>query len=315
MKMVKDPLSELLDRAGVRGAVFSRAELGAPWGLSTTGSLGGPIRPAIFHVAIRGGGFIQVEDDEPQAWRAGDVMIMPHGDAHVMRSELGIPATPISVLPAPLGDDGLPCVSHGGDGPRTSVLCGTFHFTPEAADLLRPQLPPLLHLRCAEGPTAAWLDSTLRLLGAEAASGLPGSETVVARLADVLFVQALRMWIRDAPEAETGWLSALADPQLARVLGLIHAEPSAPWTAASLARKAGMSRSALYTRFTERVGETPAAYLTRWRMHVATRELVKGASLASVAAEVGYSSEAAFSRAFKRAKGTSPGAWRAKACA
>lgn len=139
---------------------------------------------------------------------------------------------------------------------------------------------------------------------------MPGAATVVSRLADVLFVQALRTWIGEAPAGTTGWLGALGDPQLARVLGLIHAEPATAWTVDSLARSAGMSRSSLYTRFNERVGEAPASYLTRWRMHVAARSLRAGANSSDVASEVGYASEAAFSRAFKRATGASPREWR-----
>ncbi|MEM7154050.1 MAG: AraC family transcriptional regulator [Myxococcota bacterium] len=311
--MHPDPLSELLHRSGVRGTVFSRAELGEPWSVSTRGSgEPGPDRPAIFHVVVRGAGFARVHGgDDRVTFRSGDVLIMPHGDAHVLSSDPAIVPSPIASLDAPPGEDGLPCITHGGDGARTSVLCGSFHFTAEAAAMLRPQLPPLLHVRCAEGPAAAWLDATLRLLGAETSGGQPGSETVVARLADVLFVQAVRRFIAEAPADSIGWLSALGDPKLSRVLGLIHAEPATAWTAGSLARRAGMSRTALYNRFTEKVGETPAAYLTRWRMQVAARDLRHGASLAETAAAVGYASEAAFSRAFKRATGESPRAFRA----
>jgi len=320
MTMTSDPLSLLLHRSGVAGSVFCRAELGAPWSIFTRGGLG-PVgdRPAIFHVVVRGAGYVRVQPDRDDApwtdrtvpWRSGDVILMPHGDSHIMCSEPNVPPVPIVSLSAPPGPDGLPCVTHGGDGPLTSILCGTVRFSPDAAELLRPQLPPLLHLRCAEGPAAAWLDATLRLLGAEASSNLPGSETVVARLAEVLFVQALRAWIREAEDGDAGWLAALGDPQLARVLGLMHGEPSRAWTVASLARQAGLSRSVLYTRFTDVIGEPPASYLTRWRMHVARRALRRGASLAEAATEVGYNSEAAFSRAFKRTVGASPSAWRA----
>lgn len=314
--MHDDPLSAVLEHAGVSGTVFCRAQLGAPWSVSTRGSgPEGSERPAIFHVIVRGAGFVRVPDSptgrEATAWRAGDVVFLPHGDAHVLASEPELAATPIATLAAPAGDDGLPCVTHGGGGPVTSILCGTVKFSADADELLRPQLPALLHLRCAEGPAAAWLDATLRLLGAEVSGALPGAESVVARLAEVLFVQVLRAWIREAQGADAGWLAALGDPQLARALGRIHDAPAEDWTAEALARHAGMSRSAFYKRFNRVVGEPPAAYLTRWRMHLARRALRRGASLSETAVEVGYKSDAAFSRAFKRAVGASPRDWRA----
>ena len=301
--MNPDPLSSLLSASPVRGSIFCRAELGAPWAVSTLGA-----DFAIFHVVVRGAGFI-VLNGRSVAWRAGDVLVLPHGNAHVLTTEPGLEPVPIASLDDPIGADGLPCVTTGGDGPTTSILCGTFRFSSVAAGHLLPQLPPLLHLQAAGGPTAEWLDATLRLLGAEAASGLPGSETVIARLADVLFVQAVRAWVREG--ADPGWLSALSDPQLARVVGAIHAAPERPWTAASLARKAGMSRSLLFERFGSTVGESPSAYLARWRMLLARDALREKLAVAEVAERVGYSSEAAFSRAFKRHVGESPARWRA----
>lgn len=316
--MHPDPLSILLSRAGVTGTVFCRAELGDPWSLRTAGSAGGGTqRSAIFHVIVRGAGHVRVEPDRAgipsppvAAWRSGDVVLIPHGDPHVMCSSPNLSSVPIGSLDAPPGEDGLPCVSHGGDGPKTSILCGTVDFSPEAAEILRPQLPPLVHVECSSGPAAAWLDATLRMIGAEATSTLPGADAVVTRLAEVLFVQILRWWIRDASQA--GWLAAFGDPQLSKVLGVIHDQPASPWTAASLARRAGLSRSSLYDRFTQVVGEPPAAYLTRWRMHVARQSIRSGASLNEAAAAVGYNSQAAFSRAFKRAVGESPSTWRAR---
>lgn len=313
---MKDPLSLLLERSGVAGSVFCRAELSEPWSVSTKGSGDPAGRPAIFHVIVRGAGFVRVEPDRPEArtsevsWRSGDVIMMPHGDPHVMSSHRDAHPVPISSLPTTPGEDGLPCISSGGDGPQTSILCGTVRFSEEAEELLRPHLPPLLHLQCAQGPAAAWLDATLRLLGAETSSALPGSETVIARLAEVLFVQALRAWLRDLPQGTGGWLAALGDPNLSRVLTAIHEAPEEAWTVALLARHAGLSRSVFYTRFSEVMGEPPASYLTRWRMHVARRALRRGESVAEVAQQTGYGSEAAFSRAFKRTVGDTPGAWR-----
>ena len=213
---MKDPLSLLLERSGVAGSVFCRAELQEPWAVSTKGSGDPAGRPAIFHVIVRGAGFVRVEPDRDGApsadeasWRSGDVIMMPHGDPHVMCSHRDEHPVPIASLAATPGEDGLPCISSGGDGAQTSILCGTVRFSEEAEELLRPHLPPLLHLQCAQGPAAAWLDATLRLLGAETSTALPGSETVIARLAEVLFVQALRAWLRDLPKGTIGWLAAL----------------------------------------------------------------------------------------------------------
>ena len=316
---MKDPLSLLLERSGVAGSVFCRAELTAPWSISTTGSGDpGAGRPAIFHVIVRGAGFARVEPDRADegaspkevSWRSGDVIMMPHGDPHIMSSHPSERPVPIASLPSRPSEDGLPCITHGGDGPETSILCGTVRFSEEAEELLRPHLPPLLHLQCAQGPAAAWLDATLRLLGAEVSGALPGADTVIARLAEVLFVQALRAWIRDLPRGEGGWLAALSDPNLSRVLGAIHEAPAEPWTVAMLARHAGLSRSVFYSRFTDVMGEPPATYLTRWRMHIARRALRRGDSVAEIAEQTGYGSEAAFSRAFKRTVGDTPSAWR-----
>jgi AraC-like DNA-binding protein len=309
-----DPLRVLLDRTSVQGSIFCRAQLGAPWALHTSGMADGA---AVFHAVVRGAGWVHVHAKHearavagPIAWRAGDIVVMPHGDPHVMSDSPTTTPVAISSLANPRGPDGLPCVTHGGAGPQTTILCGTFHFGPTARDVLLPHLPALLHSRAGEGPTAAWLDATLRMIGAELNGAQPGSEAIVTRLADVLFIQAVRDWISRSSTA--GWLSALRDPQLSRALAAIHADPGGDWSAATLAREAGMSRSSLYTRFTDAVGESPAAYVLRWRMQRAREALGRGnTGIAAVAEEVGYASEAAFSRAFKRHVGSSPSVWRA----
>lgn len=313
--MQKDALSLLLETSGVHGTIFCRAKLAEPWSVITRGSVAiGKTTPAIFHVIVRGEGYVKVLDDAdspPVPWSSGDVILIPHGISHVMCSDPSLDPTQISSLPSPIGPDGLPCVTHGGDGEDVSILCGTISFGDDAAEVLLPHLPSLLHLQGGDGPTAAWLDATLTLLGAETSNALPGADSVVSRLAEVLLVQALRAWIARTPDEHTSWLRALSDPRLSRVIELIHTEPASHWTAESLAREVGISRSILYERFREVVGEPPASYLTRWRMHVARRSLRQGASLAQTAERVGYNSEAAFSRAFKRWVGSSPSVWRA----
>jgi AraC-like DNA-binding protein len=303
--MQSDTLSTMLELVGVSGTVFCRAEVGAPWALSTRGATS-----AIFHVIVRGAGYVRVGKDAPEPWRAGDVLLLPRGDAHVMSDSPKTPARAIAELAAPPGADGLPCVRHGGSGPGASILCGTLRFGPDAEELLLGALPPLLHVRSG-GAASAWLDATLRLLSDEVDGARAGADIVVSRLADVLLVHALRTWLAEEGGGQRGWLGALSDPVLSRALAHMHREPGKAWTAASLARASGASRSVLYERFTERLGESPAAYLTRWRMSLAQRALArKGRSLSEVASEVGYESEAAFSRAFKRVVGSSPSAFR-----
>ena len=193
------------------------------------------------------------------------------------------------------------------------LLCGTVRLGPEAQEMLLPLLPPLMHVQGGRSPTAGWLDVTLRMMVDELDSGRPGGEVLVARLADLLLVHVLRSWIEESSK-RTGWLTALGDPRLGRALGCIHAEPGRAWSVDALAREAGMSRSAFFTVFSDRVGETPAAYLLRWRMALARERLRRGSDgLAQVAEAVGYGSEAAFSRAFKRHVGESPSKWRRRA--
>lgn len=301
--MNEDTLSIVLDHLGVRGTVFCRAELAAPWAVETRGTA-----TAIFHVIVNGSGYLRVGDGPSRAWRAGDLLLLPHGHGHVMTSDPHLPAVSITTLPSAPGADGLPCVVGAGDGPVTGLLCGTFEVGGDAA-LLLDELPPLIHVATAEAATA-WLDATLRLLASEVAGGRPGASTVVSRLAEVLLVHALRVWLAGEGATHAGWLAALADPALSKALTEIHRDPSRELGASDLARAAGLSRSALYARFTERLGVTPAAYLTRWRMSLARQALRTEASIAEVAGSIGYASEAAFSRAFKREVGQSPSAWR-----
>lgn len=300
-----DALTRILAAARVSGSLFSRAEMRAPWGVHTKGS-----EAAIFHVVIEGSGWAAPEGEEARPFQAGDLLVFPHGHPHTLRSAPGTATRHIMALEAVEGEDRLPCVIHQGDGARTSILCGTFRLDLDARDFLLPLLPPLLHVR-GDSPTAAWLDSTMRLMADEVSAGRPGSEAVVARLADILFIQALRSW---SAEGARGWLGALQDPQVSRAMSLIHDAPDERWTAGALARRVGMSRSAFYARFTDQVGEPPTSYLTRWRMRVA-RGVLRGGddALIDIAEQVGYGSEAAFCRAFKRYVGESPGAWRRQA--
>ncbi len=301
-----DALSRILQVVHVSGSLSSRAELETPWGVHTR-----TMPNAIFHVVVRGAGFVTLDaEGVPVPFRAGDLLVLPRGDAHTVSDQPDSPVVAIEGLAYEGSDDGLGCIQVGGGGPRTSLLCGTFTLSGGARDHVLPLLPPLLHVQ-GGSPTAAWLDQTLRVMANEVDAARPGSETIVARLADILFVQVTRAWLAQDAPGPRGWLGALTDPQLARALALVHDDPAADWTAARLARRVGLSRTVFYERFTARVGESPAAYTTRWRMAVA-RTLMRGTDegLGEIAEQVGYRSQAAFHKAFKRVVGESPGAWR-----
>lgn len=198
---------------------------------------------------------------------------------------------------------------HGGGGAATSVICGAVRFEHPTARQLVAMLPPLLHVEAASVPHAQWLQATLSFMAAEARELRPGGEAVVTRLADILVIQAIRSWMAEDPAARAGWLGALRDRQIGRALALIHRDPARPWTLAMLAGEVAMSRSAFAARFTELVGQPAMQYVARWRMHVAQARLKdRREGLGELAGQLGYQSEAAFSRAFKRLMGVSPGA-------
>jgi AraC-like DNA-binding protein len=190
-------------------------------------------------------------------------------------------------------------------------VCGAVRFDHPAARQLVKLLPPMIHVEASSSPQMEWIQSTLRFMAAEAKELRPGGETIITRLSDILVIQAIRSWIEDDAAAQTGWLGALQDKQIGRAIALIHRDPARAWTVASLANEVAMSRSAFAARFTDLVGEPVMHYASRWRMHVALTWLKEDdAALADLANRLGYQSEAAFSRAFKRFIGISPGAIR-----
>lgn len=306
-----DALSRILEVARVSGSLFSRAELDAPWGVHTR-----TMPDAIFHLVVHGSGYARLDrDDVAVPFRAGDLLLMPRGDAHALSDRPSTEAQAIEDLDFVPGSDGLPCITVDGGGPRTSLLCGMFTLAEDSREHVLPQLPPLIHVQGGT-PTAAWLDQTMRVMADEVAAERPGSETILARLADILFVQVIRAWLQQSPPLTPGWIGALEDPQLARALALIHDDPARSWTAALLARRVGLSRTLFYERFTSSVGESPAAYLTRWRMVVARMRMRRSDDgLGEIAEQVGYRSQASFHKAFKRVVGANPGAWRREAAA
>ncbi|MDQ3676403.1 MAG: AraC family transcriptional regulator [Actinomycetota bacterium] len=292
------------------GAFYCRSELTSPWGLELFRLPG----YMWFHVLTSGRCWLETEHAEPRLLQPGDLALVPHGHGHRLRSEPDAAATPILELDRELVSDRYEILRHGGGGAGASMVCAAVRFDHPAALNLLALLPSAIHIEVSSSPQLEWMQSTLRLMAAEASELRPGGETMVTRLCDVLVVQAIRSWIDSDPAAQTGWLGALQDRQIGRAITLIHRDPARAWTVAALADELAMSRSAFAARFTELVDEPVMHYVTRWRMQLALSALKgEGATVAQLADRLGYQSEAAFSRAFKRIIGLSPGAVRRNA--
>lgn len=299
-----DPLDELFAAMRVQSALYARLEAGAPWGLSLAGG-----EAARFGMVVRGGCLLEVPGQAAIPLAAGDCYVLAHGTPYVLRDA---PLTPTVSCASVVRDRIGGVVELGGDGPRATVLCGWFLFDKLAARPLLDVLPVLIHVRM-DAARAQSVQATLQLLAMETGEPGLGSSLVVSRLADILFVQAVRSHAQSLGDAQGGWLAALADPRLGPALRAMHKDIARGWTIASLADAASLSRSAFALRFRQRVGESPLEYLTRWRMLKAGRLLQqRDAVTGEIAAAVGYESEASFSKAFKRVTGLTPGAWRSR---
>ncbi|MCC6521515.1 MAG: AraC family transcriptional regulator [Polyangiaceae bacterium] len=304
-----DPLGEALHFLRMSGTFYCRSELTAPWALALP-----PVSGCLaFHVVMTGRCQLEVAGAEPSTLQPGDLALVPHGEGHRLTSEPGVPAPRLDELRHEHVSERYAILHHGGGGAATSLVCGAVRFEHPAAQHLVKLLPKVIHVEASISPQLDWMQSTLRLMAAEAKALKPGGETVITRLADILVIQAIRSWIEQDPAAQTGWLGALQDQQIGRAITLIHRDPARDWTLASLAGEVAMSRSAFAARFTELVGEPAMQYLARWRMHVAVTWLKEESTgLGEMATRLGYQSEAAFSRAFKRFMGVPPGVVRRK---
>lgn len=308
-----DVLSDVLSTLGLTTRVFCRSELTVPWAMSLPAS-----SFAHFHVVERGACWLRLgEGDDPLALSAGDLVVIPQGRGHLLADSPERPGVPLQrLLEKRASSGGCAVIQHGGGGPRTTLICGSFQVARPGGHPLMQLLPEVLLLRGEDGRAPEWLESTLRFLAAESRSGRPGGAMVMARLTDILFIQALRAWREQHPGERGSWLAALGDPRIGSALAAIHERPHHAWTVAALASRAGMSRSPFAASFAKLVGEPPLSYVFRWRMQRAAGLLRdRSLSLAEVAERVGYDSEAAFHRAFKRATGDAPGAWRRREAA
>ena len=311
--MPTDPLDPILDSLRLRSSIFSRMELRGAWGFRKPKLEGAP-----FYIITSGQCEIHLANGEAVTASQRDLVILPAGDAHDFMVDQTAKLVPFKQVLAGLGwaawtpgmryKTGVLRYSCGDDG-FTSIIAGVFDFEDFSKNPLLLRLPAILRLRHG-GSTPEYgdeLDSVLRLLVSEVQSALSGSGAIAGRLADLLFVYAVRSFLRTEPSPAVSWLKGMQDPGIGKVLAAVHAEPGRPWTVETLGAEAGMSRARFAARFQELVGQSPVAYLTGWRMHRASRDLVADRkTLASISFEHGYSSEIAFSKAFKKWSGLLP---------
>jgi AraC-like DNA-binding protein len=299
--------------------VYFDFELSAPWVGEAPPSreLAGKVMPGAeriieYHLIARGTCWGHAVGEEPRLLREGDLIVFPQGDAHVLSSAPGMRAAPdMSLYARP--STPLPLVYELGNGgaERVRVFCGFLGCDERPYNPLLTALPTVIHLP-ATSPRAntGWLGTLLAIAMKESGSARAGSENVLARLSEVMFVEAIRLYLESLPPTQTGWLAGLRDAVVGQALSALHSGPRQPWTVARLAQLVGVSRSVFAERFTEMVGQPPMQYLALWRMQLASRLLIEGGQVAAVADAVGYESEAAFSRAFKKLVGQAPATWR-----
>ncbi len=313
-----DALSDVLRVARLTGGVFLHTEFYEPWCMVAQLTPGycapflGPTSDLIlYHYVAEGRLRVQVGDEEPFELATGEVVMFPRNDIHLLGSQLDMPPVVASDVIVPSANGGLYAIRLGGDGARTRLICGFLGCESVEGNLLISTLPSALRLNVEKGSAADWIRSTFQYAADEVATGRPGSETVLAKLSELLFVEAVRRYAESLPEDETGWLAGLRDRYVAQALALLHRDIARAWTVDELGREVGLSRSALAERFTRLIGVAPMHYLGNWRMQVAAQELRNSsASLIEIANRIGYESEAAFSRAFKKAFRTAPATWR-----
>jgi AraC-like DNA-binding protein len=321
-----DPLSDVLQTVRLTGALLFLVDATSPW--TAEAPPGSALAPVIlpgaqhvisYHLITAGGCWCALPGAPPMRLDAGDVLVISHGDPYILSSgPKEYAASPLeSILPgfAQLAAGVLPrlLVEGGGGSQSLQVACGflgcdAFPFNPLVATL-----PRVIHMRRSEVAPGDRLSAFLQFALSESLERRAGSDSVLLRISELMFVEVVRWYLATSPAEQTGWLAGLRDPIVGRALGLLHKAPARAWTLEQLAREAGASRSTLAARFTHFLGQPPMQYLTRWRIQIAARLLADGATkVSAVALDVGYDSEAAFSRAFKKTVGTPPATWRSR---
>lgn len=327
--MSQDTLSDVLRTVRLRGAVFYYVSHRERWAAEAPPAreIAAAVMPGAdhvieYHLVARGNGWAAVSGVNPVRLAAGDIVMFPQGDAHVMSSAPGLPPKRIEadwVFATRDHPKPIPIAFHFGveqpgastpvEHADTVLVCGFIGCDLRPFNPLIAALPRLLHIPAAQA--GDWLGRVIDQAAAESSSPGPGSDAMLARISEIVFVDAVRRYVDSLPEPAQGWLAGLRDRFVGHALALLHEMPAAPWTLDELGRQVGLSRSALHERFVQFIGAPPMQYLTRWRMQLASNLLRStNTNVASIALEVGYDSEAAFARAFKRAVGLPPAAWR-----
>lgn len=318
--MSHDPLTDVLASVRLTGAVFFSIEGSPPWVVEAppASDIAGQVMPGMdhvfeFHAVTRGHCLGGIVGEKPMRLEAGDVICFPHGDPHVMSSAPGLRAPPVDLSlyrRSALGR--LPFPVKLGHGPaEVQVMCGFLGCDARPFNPLLASLPRVLHASDRDGPPGGWLSRFVEVAEVEARSRRPGGEGVLARLSELMFVEIVRRHLETLSPERGTWLAGLRDPHVGKALAALHARPGHQWTIDALGHEAGLCRSALAERFAALVGEPPIQYLARWRMQVATGLLASTHDgVAAIGVRVGYASEAAFNRAFKKLVGVPPATWR-----
>ena len=318
--MNMDVLSEVLRAVKLEGALFFNGEFSAPWciGSSRSATIASILSPAaehliLYHFLTEGRAYAKLPDGRREELTAGDIVIFPHGDAHVLGN--GSPQKPVDTLQmfAKNLTEGLKLARLGGGGEVTRFVCGFMACKARLSEVFLAGLPKMLKVRVTNEPSGQWLENSIRFSVGEANGSNAGSGLVLAKLSELLFVETLRRHINDLPPGQTGWLAGTRDPIIGQALALLHKEPANHWTVSNLARRIGLSRTRFADRFRHFLGESPIAYLAQWRLKLGA-ELLQSTdnSVAEVAGAVGYGSEASFNRAFKRRFDCAPAQFRRK---
>ncbi|MEM8962735.1 MAG: AraC family transcriptional regulator [Acidobacteriota bacterium] len=301
-----DVLSDVLGDLGLRGEVFCRTTLGPGISLSF------PTGQAHFHVIERGPCWITIPDDDISLLASsGDLLLLVAGSGHAVASDerAAVDHGLWDIVPSHYDAERL-TLDLSDDEPCVEMICGRFSMDSVGSEAVVGVLPSVVHLRGRSGQLVDGLASMLRLLSAEATSNAPGSSLARARLVELILIGAIRRWLVETGDDQAGWLPALRDPVVGAALGNLHTRPEHPWTVSELSSTVGLSRSPFAARFKSQVGVSPMKYLTSWRMRLAVRLLRRGTSVGEAASAVGYASDAAFSRTFKKEMGVPPSSFR-----
>lgn len=320
----RDPFEivpQVLDLVRLTGAIFFRSEFRSPWAYTSppTLELAGALPPGtgslvMFHIVAEGRCWVALEDGVRHELSRGDVVVMPYGDAHTWGSYDDAEPVSITTLLPPRPWTEFPHIEHGGSGEGTQVVCGYLRGDAVLFDPVLRALPPLFVVHPPDGPASSWVTASAEYALMAARMPHHGESRTHQRLSELLFTEVLRLYLAENADADlTGWLASLRDPVAGPALALLHASPAHDWTVAELAREVASSRTVLVDRFVQLLGRPPIRYLTEWRLNLASGLLrTTGLGVAEIATRVGYTSEEAFSRAFKRQLGKAPAHWRAQ---